>query len=311
MDDSGRTDLDRLDGGGFEQAADRVGPRFAKLYLEADRRPPHSRGSSWRRTLTLDRWTADVSIDPKPAGSRSDVGLPTCPEPRLHRQPGPFHSGRLGGWRAGHGCDDPTARGVAAGRSRWTGGPGRVRRHLAGWGDPARLIPAWQWFLDTRSSPCRPVRGIGEPIWPGRRSEEILESQLHEALLNIAVDPDLLADAPVLAGLSLRCGNIELGGDRRGSQEPSSDRRRWVLYKAAPTTSDAHTPTRCSPPTCRPARRSIVAAFSAHTVGRLQNYIRLEPPQMIGGTHPSQPGATTDVQSARFPHACQRRVCSS
>ena len=39
MDDSGRTDLDRLDGGSFEQAADRVGPWFAKLYLEADRRP--------------------------------------------------------------------------------------------------------------------------------------------------------------------------------------------------------------------------------------------------------------------------------
>jgi hypothetical protein len=39
MGDSGRTDLDRLDGGSFEQAADRVGPWFAKLYLEADRRP--------------------------------------------------------------------------------------------------------------------------------------------------------------------------------------------------------------------------------------------------------------------------------
>jgi hypothetical protein len=57
--------------------------------------------------------------------------------------------------------------------------------------NPARLIPVWQWFLDTRSSPRRPVRGIGEPIWPGRRPEEILEIQLHEALLNIAVDPEI------------------------------------------------------------------------------------------------------------------------
>jgi hypothetical protein len=39
MDDSGRTGLDRLDGSSFEQAADRVGLWFAKLYLEADRRP--------------------------------------------------------------------------------------------------------------------------------------------------------------------------------------------------------------------------------------------------------------------------------
>jgi anti-sigma regulatory factor (Ser/Thr protein kinase) len=36
----------------------------------------------------------------------------------------------------------------------------------------------------------RPVRGIGEPIWAGRRSAEIAESQLHEALLNLAVEPD-------------------------------------------------------------------------------------------------------------------------
>jgi hypothetical protein len=57
--------------------------------------------------------------------------------------------------------------------------------------NPARIIPAWQQFLDTHSGKGRPVRGIGEPIWPGRRPEELLECQLHEALLNVAVDPEL------------------------------------------------------------------------------------------------------------------------
>jgi hypothetical protein len=57
--------------------------------------------------------------------------------------------------------------------------------------NPARIIPAWQSFLDTHSGDGRPVRGIGEPIWPGRRPEELLECQLHEALLNVAVDPEL------------------------------------------------------------------------------------------------------------------------
>ena len=57
--------------------------------------------------------------------------------------------------------------------------------------NPARMIPAWQAFLDDWSGVGRPARGIGEPIWPGRRPEEILECQLHEALLNLAVDPDL------------------------------------------------------------------------------------------------------------------------
>lgn len=57
--------------------------------------------------------------------------------------------------------------------------------------NPARIIPAWQKFLDDWSGAGRPARGIGEPIWPGRRPEEIVECQLHEALLNLAVDPEL------------------------------------------------------------------------------------------------------------------------
>ena len=58
-------------------------------------------------------------------------------------------------------------------------------------GNPARIIPAWQRFLETQSEPGRPVRGVGEPIWPGRHPQELLECQLHEALLNVAIDPDL------------------------------------------------------------------------------------------------------------------------
>ena len=57
--------------------------------------------------------------------------------------------------------------------------------------NPARIIPAWHRFLEDWCGDGRPARGIGEPIWPGRRPEEILECQLHEALLNLAVDPEL------------------------------------------------------------------------------------------------------------------------
>ena len=57
--------------------------------------------------------------------------------------------------------------------------------------NPARIIPAWQTFLDRHANDGEPVRGIGEPIWPGRRPEELLECQLHEALLNVAVDPEI------------------------------------------------------------------------------------------------------------------------
>ena len=54
--------------------------------------------------------------------------------------------------------------------------------------NPARIIPAWQRFTDAH--PGQPVRGIGEPIWHGRRLAELAECQMHEALLNMAVDTE-------------------------------------------------------------------------------------------------------------------------
>ncbi len=56
--------------------------------------------------------------------------------------------------------------------------------------NPARIIPALTSFVDQYGGPGRPVRGIGETVWPGRRPTEIAECQLHEALLNVAVEPD-------------------------------------------------------------------------------------------------------------------------
>jgi anti-sigma regulatory factor (Ser/Thr protein kinase) len=53
--------------------------------------------------------------------------------------------------------------------------------------NPAHIIPAWLDFVAAHGD--RPVRGIGEPIWAGRRPEELVECQLHEALLNVVVDP--------------------------------------------------------------------------------------------------------------------------
>ena len=56
--------------------------------------------------------------------------------------------------------------------------------------NPARIIPAWHQFLDEHGGPTTPVRGLGEPVWAGRRADEVVECQLHEALLNVAVEPD-------------------------------------------------------------------------------------------------------------------------
>ncbi|HEX5574736.1 MAG TPA: MEDS domain-containing protein, partial [Gemmatimonadales bacterium] len=73
-----------------------------------------------------------------------------------------------------------------------------LRRHLDGEGDrvrfaemralgrnPARIIPAWAEFVDENRDASH-LRGIGEPIWPGRSAAEVVECQHHEALLNTA-----------------------------------------------------------------------------------------------------------------------------
>lgn len=63
--------------------------------------------------------------------------------------------------------------------------------------NPSQIITTWHEFLDTRPEPSGPARGIGEPIWPGQRPQELEECQLYEAQLNVLIDPDtLLWDEP-------------------------------------------------------------------------------------------------------------------
>jgi anti-sigma regulatory factor (Ser/Thr protein kinase) len=52
--------------------------------------------------------------------------------------------------------------------------------------NPGRIIPAWREFVDEHAGSGRRFRGIGEPIWPERTPPELLESQHHEVLLNVA-----------------------------------------------------------------------------------------------------------------------------
>lgn len=54
--------------------------------------------------------------------------------------------------------------------------------------NPARIIPAWVEFVAEHGGAGRPVRGIGEPIYPERTPDELVECEHHEALLNIAFD---------------------------------------------------------------------------------------------------------------------------
>src|SRR5215210_3419935 len=52
--------------------------------------------------------------------------------------------------------------------------------------NPARIIPAWSRFVADHGGNGGGMRGIGEPIWAGRRPDEMDECQLHESLINLA-----------------------------------------------------------------------------------------------------------------------------
>jgi anti-sigma regulatory factor (Ser/Thr protein kinase) len=54
--------------------------------------------------------------------------------------------------------------------------------------NPARIIPAWRDWVAEHAPSGRGFRGVGEPIWDGRTSAEIVECQQHEQLLNTAFD---------------------------------------------------------------------------------------------------------------------------
>jgi anti-sigma regulatory factor (Ser/Thr protein kinase) len=52
--------------------------------------------------------------------------------------------------------------------------------------NPGRIISAWADYAADHLAEGRPLRGIGEPIWAGRSSDELVECQHHESLLNLA-----------------------------------------------------------------------------------------------------------------------------
>lgn len=52
--------------------------------------------------------------------------------------------------------------------------------------NPARIIPAWQTWVDRHRAAGRPLRGLGEPFWAGRSAAETSECRQHDSLLGAA-----------------------------------------------------------------------------------------------------------------------------
>jgi len=109
--------------------------------------------------------------------------------------------------------------------------------------NPAQIIPTWREFVAEHAAEGQPVRGIGEPIWASRRPAEVSECQLHEALLNVAVEPhtplwlmcpyDVQALAPDVITEALRSHPVLLEDqNRRGSTLYGGARHVMTIFEA-------------------------------------------------------------------------------
>jgi anti-sigma regulatory factor (Ser/Thr protein kinase) len=98
--------------------------------------------------------------------------------------------------------------------------------------NPARILPAWRTFAEPHVTAGRHIRGVGEPISPGRSAAELIECHRHEALLNLAFDsggawwlvcPYDTSALPADVIAEARCTHPLIWGDRRG--QPSAEYR--------------------------------------------------------------------------------------
>lgn len=132
--------------------------------------------------------------------------------------------------------------------------------------NPARIISAWKDFA--QSNPDRSLRGIGEPAWSGRDSDELVECNHHEMLLNLALSKhDLWLLCPYDAA-NLDAETLELarrnhpylsgfGGNRESAEYVEPQRRPNPLHESL-----------SSPP-----ERATVLDFKAGQMGDIRNYI--------------------------------------
>ena len=131
--------------------------------------------------------------------------------------------------------------------------------------NPGRIIPAVLAMIERHGR--RPLRYVGEAIWPGRTFEEVCEATRHEALINLAW-PD--------AGIRVLCpydvaslDDRVLGDARRTHPGVVRDRR------LEPSSAYGHgaVPSRCEQPLSDPPPGSMTRAFDVDELGRVRTWV--------------------------------------
>lgn len=147
--------------------------------------------------------------------------------------------------------------------------------------NPARIIPAWRDFVDERPTEDVRVWGIGEPIWAERDSEELLECQRHESLLNVAFadTPNFVLLCPYDTG-ALEAAVLE---EARQSHPYLTERGLHRRHEAR-SLEDSAGPFDAALPD--PPGDHQERAFSAETLGPLRRYVYLR--SMAAGVRPAR-----------------------
>jgi anti-sigma regulatory factor (Ser/Thr protein kinase) len=137
--------------------------------------------------------------------------------------------------------------------------------------NPARIIPAWQDFVDKHAASGRPLRGIGEPIDDCRAPDELVECQRHESLLNLAFADvsDFWLVCPYDTG-SLPESVIEDARRAHPLVAQAGERRRSASYGGL-----AHVIAPFDEPLSEPPGRPHDLVFDRHALSALRTFVAL------------------------------------
>ena len=131
--------------------------------------------------------------------------------------------------------------------------------------NPGRIIPAVLGMIGRHAG--KPLRYVGEPIWPGRSLEEIREATRHEALINLAwPDADISVLCPYDAeGLDDRCSPTPSTRTPASSATGASNRARRMTTARCRTAASSRWPIR--------RRAHSNAPFEIGDLGQLRAWV--------------------------------------